>query len=138
MLILDGVKGHYLVSAGLEIGTRWPAHATSTGKCVMANLSESQREQLLQLPLSRYTKRTVTDPEALRSALETIREDGYAVAHQELEEDYVAVAAAFCGPLGEVEGAIGVGGPTSRFPPRRIAALGRRLRIEADNLSQPH
>ena len=87
MLILDGVKDRYLVAAGLEIGTRWPGHATSTGKCVMAILADSQREQLLGLPLSRYTKHTLTDPETLRSALETIREDGYAVAHQELEED---------------------------------------------------
>lgn len=138
MLILDGVKGRHLVSAGLDIGTRWPAHATSTGKCVLAGLSESHREQLLHSPLSRYTEHTLTDPEALRSELATIRRAGYAVANQELEMDYIAVAAAFRGPLGEVQGAISVGGPASRFPRRRIAALGRQLRTEADELSRHH
>lgn len=136
MLILDGVKGHYLISAGLEIGARWPAHATSSGKSVLAGLSEPRREQFLRAPLSRYTKHTVTDPEALRVELETIRKAGYAVANQELEPDYVAVAAAFRGPLGEVEGAISVGGPVSRFPRRRFEELGLQLREEADELSR--
>jgi len=136
MLILDGVKGRYLISAGLEIGTRWPAHATSSGKCVLAGLSESRREQMLSAPMSRYTKHTLTDPEALRREFETIRRAGYAVAHQELETDYIAVAAEFRGPLGEVEGAISVGGPVSRFSRRRIERLGRQLRDEADVLSR--
>jgi DNA-binding IclR family transcriptional regulator len=138
MLILDGVKGRHLVSAGLEIGTRWPAHATSTGKCVLAGLPGLHLDRLLHSPLLRYTEHTLTDPEALRVELETIRSKGYAVANQELEMGYVAVGAAFRGPLGEVQGAIGVGGPASRFPPRRIATLGRLLRAQANELSRHH
>jgi len=136
MLILDGVKGRYLISAGLEIGTRWPAHATSSGKCVLAGLPESRREQILRAPMSRYTKHTLTDPEVLRRELESIRKAGYAVANQELETDYIAVAAEFRGPLGEVEGAISVGGPASRFPRRRLRELGLQLREEADEISR--
>ena len=138
MLILDGVRGRHLVSAGLEIGSRWPAHATSTGKCVLACLPRPHRDRLLHPPLSRYTQHTVTDPGALRRELEAIRKAGFAVANQELEIDYVAVAAAFRGPLGNVRGAISVGGPASRFPRRRIAELGRLLRAEADDLSRSH
>ena len=138
MLILDAVKGRQLVSAGLEIGTSWPAHATSTGKCVLARLSESHSEQILNSPLSSYTDSTLVDPEELRSELETIRKAGYAVANGELEKDFVAIGAAFLGPLGEVQGAIGVGGPASRFPKRRIVALARQVRAEADRLSRRH
>jgi len=136
MLIVDGVKGRYRVSAGLDIGTRWPAHATSSGKSVLAGLSESRREPILRAPMSRYTEHTVIDPEALRTELETIRTDGYAVASEELEAGYVAVAAAFRGPLGDVAGAISVGGPLSRFSRRRIEELGLRLREQADELSR--
>ena len=127
-----------MISASLEIGTRWPAHATSTGKCVLARLPEVSREHLLGLPLSRYTEHTVTDPDVLRIELETIRKSGFAVADQELETDYVAIAAEFRGPLGDVQGAISVGGPASRFPPSRIRSLGDQLRSEADELSQSH
>jgi len=135
MLILDGVKGRHVISASLEIGTRWPAHATSTGKCVLASLPETSREHLLGLSMSRYTEHTVTDPDVLRIELETILKSGFAVADQELEKDYVAIAAEFRGPLGDVQGAISVGGPVGRFPPSRIRSLGDQLRSEADQLS---
>ena len=138
MLILDGVRGRHLVSAGLEIGTRWPAHATSSGKCVLSGLPQTHSEQLIRSPLSRHTVHTLTDPAVLRIEFETIRKRGYAVANQELEMDYVAVSAAFTGPLGEVQGAISVGGPSSRFSKRRVASVGRQLSAEADVLSNRH
>jgi DNA-binding IclR family transcriptional regulator len=136
VLILDGARGRHVVSASLEIGMRWPAHATSTGKCLLAHLPEASREQLLGLSMARFTEHTVTAPDLLRDELEAIRSAGFAVANQELEQDYVAVAAAFRGPMRDVEGAISVGGPASRFPPERIAALGELLRAEADALSR--
>jgi len=136
MLIMDGVKGRHVISASLEVGTRWPAHATSTGKCVLARLPKESCEQLLTVPMSKYTSQTMTDLGALRLELESIRASGYAVADQELETDYLAIAAEFRGPMGDVQGAISVGGLASRFPPNRIRALGEQLRAEADSLSQ--
>jgi DNA-binding IclR family transcriptional regulator len=136
MLILDGARGRHLVSASLGIGTRWPAHATSTGKCLLAYLPEAGRERLLRLPMTTFTPHTLTDPEVMRGELDTIRSAGFAVANQELEAEYVAVAAEFRGPLGDVQGTISVGGPASRFSSSRVRTLGKQLRNEADNLSR--
>jgi DNA-binding IclR family transcriptional regulator len=36
MLILDEVAGRHVIGAAGNIGTRWPMHATSTGKAYMA------------------------------------------------------------------------------------------------------
>lgn len=138
MLVLDGVAGRHLVAASLDIGTRWPVHVTSTGKCFLAELSELGLQQLLRSPLSSFTKCSITDPERLRQELETIRERGFATAFEELEKDYVAVAAAFRGPMNEVEGVLSIGGPASRLSPTRIASLGERLRAAADHLSRRH
>ena len=79
---------------------------------------------------------TVTDPEVLRGELEKIRKAGFAVVREELEKDFVAIGAEFRGPLGEVQGTISIGGPSSRFPRRRTRSLGLQLRREADELSQ--
>ncbi len=136
MLILDGVKGRHLVSAALEIGTRWPAHATSTGRCIMAALPDASCEYLLSLPMLPYTENTVTDPDVIRDEFPAIRKVGFAVVREELEKDFVAIGAEFRGPMGEVQGAISIGGPISRFPRRRIRSLGLQLRREADALSQ--
>lgn len=135
VLILDGARGRHLVSASLEIGMHWPLHATSTGKCLLAALPQPSRAQLMAGPMTRFTERTVTSPEVLERELSAIGETGYAVADQELEPEYVGIAAAFRGPLGQVEGAISVGGPASRFPRERIEALGAQLREEAALLS---
>jgi DNA-binding IclR family transcriptional regulator len=35
-LILDEVQGDHLIGTSPSIGTRWPAHATSTGKVLLA------------------------------------------------------------------------------------------------------
>ena len=138
MLVLDGVVGRHLVSAHLDIGTRWPVHVTSTGKCLLACMDEARRDQLLRLPLARFTDNTMTDPDVLRAELEAIRKRGFSTAYEELEKAYVAVAAEFRDPLGNVEGALCIGGPTSRFSRRRVRSLGAHLRDAADRLSQRH
>ncbi len=138
MLVLDGVDGRHLISAHLDIGTRWPIHATSTGKCVLAHLPEALREVLLRSPLQRFTENTVTSPERLRSELGEIRSAGFSVAYEELEVGYVGVAAEVRGPLGEVEGAICIGGPASRLTRRQVQVLGPSLRSAADRISGRH
>ncbi len=138
MLVLDGVPGRHLVSAKLDIGTRWPVHATSTGKCVLAHLPDASREQLLRPPLAPCTEGTVTDPELLLNELEAIREQGFGIAFEELETGYVAVAAELRGPRGQIEGAISLGGPANRFTSHRVRSLGAQLRATADRLAERH
>src|SRR3989442_12329333 len=47
MLILDEVLGRGLIGATASLGTRWPAHATSTGKAVLAALPQAERKRIL-------------------------------------------------------------------------------------------
>ncbi len=124
MLVLDGVLGSYRIAASLDIGTQWPVHACSTGKCLMAYMSESEVNIVLSRPLQTFTNLTITNPETLREELKKIRKRGYAVAREELEPDYVAVSTALPGPMGDMEGAICLGGPASRFDENRIQKLG--------------
>ena len=138
MLILDAVKGSHLVTGSLGIGTRWPVHATSTGKSILAAIPEESIEAVVGTSLERYTDRTVTDPTRLFSELEVIRTRGYSAVLEELELDFVAVAASFNDAYGNVEGAISVGGPASRFTPEVVQALGESLLLAAKQLSTRH
>ncbi|MDJ0838348.1 MAG: IclR family transcriptional regulator [Acidobacteriota bacterium] len=138
MLVLDGIVGRHLVSASLDIGTRWPIHVTSTGKSILAYMDEESRNRLLREPLARFTENTITDPSVFIQELETVREQGYGIAVEELERDYVAVSAEFRGPMGDIEGAVSIGGPASRFTRRRVRSLGMHLRAAADRLSKRH
>lgn len=125
MLILDEVQGSHVVAAAGNVGTRWPLHATSTGKAILA-FDESGLDRLGS-PLSALTDKTLTDREAFRPQLIEIRRKGYAVTVDELEDGFAAVAAVVRGGLGDVQAALSIGGPTRRLGARRRAKLGATL-----------
>ena len=131
VLILDEVTGHHLVGSAPSIGTRWPAHATSTGKVFLA----FQPETTLPRSLPQLTDKTITKPDSLRRELARIREQGYAKAAEELELGFTAVAASVRDHGGQVVAAISVGGPSARLTPDRIGEIAEMVREAADRLS---
>lgn len=125
MLILDEVTGDHLISAAANVGTRWPMHATSTGKILLA--WTPQLRQGLSFPLQAYTPNTITSKRAWDEELSASREQGFAVAKGELEEGYSAVSVPVRDALGSIAGAVSIGGPSSRLTPKKLDALGIML-----------
>ena len=81
-----------------------------------------------------YTERTITDPDALRAEIATVRERGYAEAIGEREPDLGAVAVPVLGRGGELAAIIGIQGPASRLPPATRRLLRSSLREAAGEL----
>lgn len=136
MLILAEVSGRHLVTVAAELGTRFPIHATSTGKAYLAALPEEQRKALVVSPLSRHTPSTITKIRELKRELELIRERGYATAHEELEEGASAVGVVLRNAQGTPLGGISLIGPTSRLTPQRIQLLAPELVTLAGRLAR--
>ncbi len=133
MLILDEVAGNHVIGSAGNIGTRWPIHATSTGKAWLA-FDESGIDRLSE-KLKPVTGSTMTDRDALQPQLAEIRRRGYAVTVDEVEEGYTAVATIIRGVLGDVQGALSIGGPTQRLTAARRAELGTALCRAAQRLN---
>ncbi len=133
MLILDEVAGNHVIGSAGNIGTRWPIHATSTGKAWLA-FDESGIARLSE-QLKPVTGSTMTDRDALQPQLAEIRRRGYAVTVDEVEEGYTAVATIIRGVLGDVQGALSIGGPTQRLTAARRAELGTALCRAAQRLN---
>ena len=136
MLILDEVLGARLIGASPSLGTAWALHATSTGKALLAALSQARAREVLSPPLTRFTSRTITDKTALEEALETIRRDGYAAAREELEEGYTAVGAVVHVPMVEPYAALSLGGPSTRLEGKALGKLGALVKTHADIVSK--
>jgi DNA-binding IclR family transcriptional regulator len=142
VLIVDGVGGPSLVGAGTEIGTRWPAHATSTGKVLLAALLEnggipaSLDVEPTRRRLKKVTSRTITDPARFQRELERTAERGWAAAIEELETGYVAVGAAVRDHEGTAVAAISIGGPATRLTRARIPELARTVVRASDRASR--
>ncbi len=132
MLILDEVTGDHVIGAGGNVGTRWPLHATSTGKVVIA-FDDSGILRLGEV-LQSLTKNTIVDHGVLERQLGSIRRRGFAESVDELEDGFSGVAAVIRGGLGEVLGALSICGPTQRLTSARRARLGASLRVASDGL----
>ncbi len=132
MLILDEVTGRHFVGAAGNVGTRWPIHATSTGKALIAfdeQAADRLAEQLVSL-----TPKTITGCDQLREQLEEIRRRGFAETVDELEDGFSGVGAVVRGGAGQVLGALSICGPTQRFSEARRASLGKTLCKAAEHL----
>ena len=116
VLILDEVHSRKWLHASPSVGTRWPAHATSTGKVLLAFMSEHDRKRILRSPLAQPARRTITALSVLREELHRVRSQGYATAVGELEDGYSAIGAPIRGHQGDIVGAVSLGGPSVRLP----------------------
>ncbi len=132
MLILDEVAGTHFVGAVGNVGTRWPLHATSTGKALIA--FDEQRLEALDSELTPLTPNTIVRRTDLRKQLALIRQRGFAETVDELEDGFSGVGTIIRGGLGEVIGTLSICGPTQRLTVTRRARLGESLRIAAARL----
>src|SRR5438105_3263961 len=91
--VLDGpdivyvlrIPTHKIMSINLGIGSRLPAHCTSMGRTLLADLdAESLDAMLREYPPMRRTARTITDIDALKAELDKVREQGWCIVDQEL------------------------------------------------------
>ncbi len=132
MLILDEVTSKHLLGASGNVGTRWPIHATSTGKALIA--FEQNGPDRLRPPLLPLTSRTIIEHAALQQQLSDIRRRGFAETVDELEDGFSGVGAVVRGSMGEVLGALSICGPSSRLSDSRRAQLGAALCTAATRL----
>jgi IclR family pca regulon transcriptional regulator len=104
-----------IMTVAINVGTRFPAYATSMGRVLLASLPEHELQAYLdRVRLDRLTAHTVPTVAALRSELGRIRDQGYAIVDQELEEGLRAVAAPIRDRTGRVVGAVNISVQASR------------------------
>jgi DNA-binding IclR family transcriptional regulator len=112
----------------LEVGATIPWHACALGHAIAAHVEADTLAQLLAAPLRRLTGRTHTTKSALKSALEKVRRDGYAIENQESTVGDAGLAAPIFDRRGAVVGAIGIVGPAERLLTREeMAPLARAV-----------
>jgi IclR family transcriptional regulator, pca regulon regulatory protein len=123
----------------IAIGTRFPAYCTSMGRVLLAWLSPDELDASLERsPLERLTPRTTTSPAALRTELDRVRAQGWAMVDQELEEGLRSIAAPIRDRTGRVVAAVNVSSHASRTTLESVRRdllpplLATAARVEAD------
>jgi IclR family transcriptional regulator, pca regulon regulatory protein len=144
--VLDGadivyvlrVPTHKIMSINLGTGSRLPATCTSMGRVLLAGLPPEQCRQRLQAaPRQAFTQRTLTEPDALQSAVDDVRRQGWCLVDQELEDGLVSLAAPIVDRAGRTIAALNISGQTHRTPPALMQAqFLPLLRASAQQISQ--
>jgi IclR family transcriptional regulator, pca regulon regulatory protein len=104
-----------IMTIALGVGTRLPAHATSMGRVLLADLPEGELEAFLAgTQLQRFTETTITDPAELTAALREVRAQGFAFVDEELEIGLRSIAAPVTGRDGRTIAAVNVSAAAAR------------------------
>jgi IclR family transcriptional regulator, pca regulon regulatory protein len=121
--VLDGTEIVYvareptrrIMTVTISVGTRFPAHATSMGRVLLAGLDDAELiAALTKARPERLTTKTVTDRGELTDQIARVRRQGWAVVDQELEDGLRSVAAPIRNPQREVIAAVNVSTHASR------------------------
>lgn len=136
-LYVDGIESTKALRVASRAGTVHPAHCTSAGKALLAQLP---RETLLRLyrdeELVQVTPRSISSRTELFIELESTAARGYAINFGELEEGIGSIAVAVCDSAGNVVASVGVGAPASRLSDDRLAELVDAVQGSAKQLGE--
>ncbi len=119
-----------------DIGTRIPAHATSTGLALLSRLDAGQLEAVVPSALEPFTPDTITDRDRLRAEVARTARRGYALTVGTWRAEVAGVAAAILDADGAPIAAVNVSLPRVRSTRRRLAELGETIRATAQDVSR--
>lgn len=110
-----------IMSVNLSLGHQLPVFATSMGRVLLSALPERELAYYLEnSKREKLTSRTVTDADELRLIIGQVRQQGWAVNEQELEEGVQSVAVPIHANGNKVIAAINVSAHSSRVPIERL------------------
>ncbi len=128
-----------IMRVSINVGTRFPAYATSMGRVMLAGMPPGELDDFLaRVELRRLSSRTITSESALRAELDRVREQGWALVDQELEDGLRSVAAPIRDRDGAVVAAVNLSAHASRTSAQAVRRgllpplLATAARIEAD------
>jgi len=116
VLFVSQVETHETIRAFFAPGTQSQMHASGIGKALLAQFSErALAKYLRQTSLTRFTDKTLSNPDDLREELSKIRRRGYAYDNEERTPGMRCIAAPVLDQYGEAVAGISVSGPTTRM-----------------------
>lgn len=110
-----------IMTIRLSVGRRLPAFCTSTGRVFLASFDDEELDTFLRTyPREQFTAQTLVEEQAIREAVEEVREQGWALNNQELELGARSVAAPVHDTSGRLVNAVNVSVATSRVSAEQL------------------
>ncbi|MEM9012836.1 MAG: IclR family transcriptional regulator [Pseudomonadota bacterium] len=135
ILVLATREGRHSMRLFAAAGRYGPLHAGGGSLLLLAFAPPELREEILAGTLTRFTDATMTEPDVLRHILQRIRDQGWNIAKNDLDEGAFSVAAPISTTPGEVIAALSIAGPLARLNDNRQAMYLTAVRGAAQRIS---
>lgn len=136
VITLERLESRHLVTLSDVRSQILPWPISATARTLLAYADDAPREELLQhLQPFTPTSQTLATVNALRAELERVRERGYGLSINELENDVSGVAAPVLRD-GKCRYALAIAAPTSRLGKGRLSAVAASLYDHARSISE--
>jgi IclR family transcriptional regulator, acetate operon repressor len=122
---VSGVEGTNPVRAAIRVGAVIPAHRTSAGQALLAELSPAELSELYPAGPPAGLAETMS---GFHDLLRGVRLRGYGIVDGLEERGMTALGSAVHSPSGEALGAVCIAIPTQRLPKARRPATAQLLR----------
>jgi DNA-binding IclR family transcriptional regulator len=111
-----------------RIGASNPVYCTAMGKAMLAFLPEDAAAEIIgKIRFVRFTHRTLMTPEALMRSLGRVRQRGYAIDDEEVEDGVRCIGAPILSENGHPMAAVSISGPTSRITQQSVPGIAEHL-----------
>lgn len=137
VLYVEKMEPQRSVRMASSVGRRVPAHSTAVGKAILAELPETEVDEIIRrYGLRTMTRKTITTPAELKAELRAIRARGHAIDDEENEEGVRCVGASVRDYSGKPIAAISVSGPAFRITKEKCPIIARSVMAAAQALSE--
>jgi IclR family transcriptional regulator, KDG regulon repressor len=135
-ICIEFCKGENVLQIAATIGESLPLYIGAAPKILLAFLPDEERERIIQeIEFTPYTPNSIIDRNELRKELNTIRDRGYSINHEEYELGVNAIGAPIRDYSGKVIAGLSLDIPTIRFTPEQKDFLREQLCNAALELS---
>lgn len=132
VVFIGQVETHNPIRAFHRPGSQGPMHASGIGKALLAAMPEADVQKLLRRTgLEEFSPKTLTAPEALMADLAATRARGWSFDDEERYQGMSCVAAVIYDSFREPVAGISISGPSARFAPAALPALGAAVKAAA-------
>jgi DNA-binding IclR family transcriptional regulator len=132
---IDCAESPHVLRVTSRVGMLLPAHVTSGGKALLAELSAEEFADLYPRNLPGAPGAPAVDRAAVRRQLATVRRRGYAANLEESERGIVAIGTCVRDGSGRAVAALAVAAPSARIQRARIPELAGRVMAAAEAAS---
>jgi IclR family KDG regulon transcriptional repressor len=125
-------EGNQAVATNAHLGTRKPIHCTALGKAIVSNFHVEEVDRILtEKGMEKYTDRTITAKQKYLEELSKVRQCGYGMDDEEVEEGLTCFAVPIFNHTGHAVAAISVAGPTERMLSKKDEVVGALKNINS-------